>query len=96
MLQKLRVWRDVYYASPLDEAAAARLEEDSGWGRTSISFWATTAPSPTTAARGRKPGRLRPAALIGRPLVVILPMCEVSLGGRHIQVPELGQIRYIR
>jgi signal peptidase I len=96
VLQSLRVWRDVYYASPLDEVAAANLEKGFRLGGDEYFVLGDNSPISEDSRTWPEARTVAANMLIGRPILVIFPVGEFAWGGQHIQVPELGQIRYIR
>ncbi len=96
VIDKVRVYRDVYYTHPiglqgrwgLDEPVRLAADEYFVLGDNSpISEDSRTWPvGPAVAAK----------LLTGKPLVVHFPAREVELGGWIFQVPDPAKIRYIR
>ena len=95
-IRDLRVYRDVYYTGPpgldgrwgLDEPVRLGKDEYFVLGDNStISRDSRTWPEGPAV-----PARL----LIGRPFVVHFPSRPIDLGRWHFQVPDPGEIRYIR
>ena len=60
-LEEVRVYRDVYYTEPIWARQGTGGNAACVWARRSISFWATTARFPRTAAPGRRRPRSVPS-----------------------------------
>jgi signal peptidase I len=96
VLDAVRVYRDVYYAAPLESLGVTptrgvyRLGEDE--------YFVLGDNSPISVdSRNWGPGRaVSHKLLLGKPLAVHYPSTMVDIGGRRFQVPDIGRIRYIR
>ena len=102
-MDRLRVYRDVYYTEP--PFAASRHAPASTVVATTSScvlgadeyfVLGDNSPVSEDSRTWTEDRFVSSKSLVGKPFVVIFPSCEISLGGWHIQVPDLARIRYIR
>jgi signal peptidase I len=95
-LEALRVYRDVYYTPRQGRKASADLATGvtlAGNEYFVIGDNSLTSDDSRSWAEDRMIAR---PWLVGRLLMVALPMREATWYGRHFQVPDAGRIRYIR
>jgi signal peptidase I len=93
-LDRLRVYRDIYYNVP---PGTAREKAESVQVRPDEYFvLGDNSPISEDSRTWAEDRLIRPKSFAGKPFVVIYPACGFSLGGWHIQVPDLTRIRYIR
>ena len=95
-IQNVRINRDVYYRD-----AKGQHGTSSPWQLGPDEYFMLGDNSPVSLDSRSWPHPAVPRRLvIGRPLLVHLPsrQWQVQLGGktRHIRIPDLGRIRYIR
>jgi signal peptidase I len=95
-LGNLRVFRDVYYSRPPERQAAARLTQGVGLGDDEYFVLGDNSPISEDSRTWLPSQTVTTKDLVGRPLAVVFPAREVTLGNQHFQVPELSRIRYIR
>ena len=100
VVDRLRVYRDVYYTEPPFAAPGQPL---AGRGASSCVLGAEeyfvlgdNSPVSEDSRTWTENRFVSLKSLVGKPFVVIYPACEISLGGWQIQVPDLTRIRYIR
>ncbi len=95
VLDRLKVYRDVYYARPAYLASSTAADEDRPGGN---EYYVLGDNSPISEdSRTWTEGRfISVKSFVGKPLMVVYPAKKMMLGNWEIQVPELGKIRYIR
>ena len=95
-IRDLRVYRDVYYTHPIGLQARWGVDEPARLGPDEYFVLGDNSPisddSRTWPAGPAVPERL----LLGKPFVVHFPARRIELCGWHFQVPDPGEIRYIR
>ena len=99
VVDRLRVYRDVYYTEPPFAGSGYSLAGDGmSWRVPEEEYFVLGDNSPVSEdSRAWTEDRfVSPKSLVGKPLVVIFPSREISLGGWRIPVPDLRRIRYIR
>jgi signal peptidase I len=95
VLDRLRVYRDVYYTEALF-TGVHRGESSWQLGEDEYFVLGDNSPISEDSRTWRDDRFARFKSMVGKPFVVIVPSCEFSLGGWHIQVPDMARIRYIR
>ena len=100
VVSRLQVFRDVYYTEPPFVAAgrplAAGVPSSCVPGADQYFVLGDNSPVSEDSRTWTEDRFVGHKSLVGKPFVVIFPSCEISLGGWHIQVPDLTRIRYIR
>ena len=95
VMERLRLYRDLYYTQPSGVHARWGLNEPVQLGPDEFFVLGDNSPvsedSRTWAAGPAVPA----ASLIGRPLLVHFPLREVRLGPWEFQVPDPARMRYI-
>lgn len=94
VLDRLRVYRDVYYTEP--PFAGSRGASSYAPGADEYFVLGDNCPVSDDSRTWSNNRFISLNSLLGKPFVVIFPSCEISLGGWRIQVPDLNRIRYIR
>ncbi len=92
----LRVFRDVYYSRPPGLEARWGLESPVHLGADEYYVLGDNSPFSEDSRTWPEGPGVAAKWLIGKPLVVHLPMKRVEVWGREFQVPALARIRYIR
>ena len=94
VVDRLRVYRDVYYTEPPSAASRAGAK----WHVPKDEYFVLGDNSPLSIDSRTWTGDcfVSHKSLVGKPFVVIFPAFPISLGGWRIQVPDLARIRYIR
>jgi signal peptidase I len=94
VVDRLRVYRDVYYTEPA--FAASRGASSLVLGDDEYFVLGDNSPISEDSRTWTEDRFVSLKSLVGKPFLVIFPFCEISLGGWRIQVPDLARIRYIR
>lgn len=99
VIEELKVYRDVYYTTPIGHEQRAGLAGPVTLGEGAdaqyyvLGDWSfISEDSRNWSAAPGLPGRL----IVGKPLIVLFPPKPVSLGRWSIQIPDISRIRYIR
>jgi signal peptidase I len=94
--EDVRIFRDVYYSEPIGR-------NPYGWGGVPAVMgddsYYVLGDNSSISEDSRTWGKLSPVlsnSLLGKPLAVIFPARNYIIGGRQFQIPDWGQIRYIR
>jgi signal peptidase I len=105
IVDRLRVYRDVYYTEPPFALPGRPLAGHAQTGDNAFScvlgaeeYFVVGDNSPVSEdSRTWTEDRfVSPKSLVGKPFVVIFSARDIPLGGWRIQVPDLTRIRYIR
>lgn len=96
----LRVYRDVYYGEPafatLGHSPLGNGGSPAVLGADEYFVVGDNSPISEDSRTWTEERYVSGKSLVGKPFIVILPSCEISLGGWHFQVPDLARMRYIR
>jgi len=95
-IERVRLWRDVYYTHPIGPEAR---DNPGGACRLGPGEYYVLGDNSLVSIDSRQwaQGPAVPAKfLVGKPLAVHLPSRMLRLGGREFQVPDPRRIRYIR
>jgi signal peptidase I len=95
-LEALRVYRDIYYCQPSIPKAAGKLQRGIRLGDSEFFVLGDNSPISEDSRTWRDGRSVTARELVGFPFLVVFPARGASLGGKFFQVPDLGQIRYIR
>lgn len=97
VLDRLRVYRDVYYSEPAFAVSGAGQGVSTyAPGADEYFVLGDNSPVSEDSRTWTEDRFVSLKSMVGKPFVVIFPSCEISLGGWRIQVPDLSRIRYIR
>lgn len=95
-LDRLRVFRDVYYDIPVGQSAERKSASDSANGVPGFFLLGDNAPFSEDSRSWSKDSALNEDALVGKPFFVFLPTRGVQVQGRWFRIPDHAAIRYIR
>jgi signal peptidase I len=96
VLDDVRVYRDIYYVRPADRDGSRPLERGVRLGDGEFFVLGDNSPISEDSRTWSEDWAVRADQLVGRPLLVVLPVRGAWLGGRFFQVPDPRRIRYIR
>jgi len=92
VLENLRVYRDVYYT----QQGWRGLNRPTRLGEDEFFVLGDNSPVSVDSRAWAEGESVKSNSLIGKPLIVIIPVRNANWFGRDVQVPDLGKIRYIR
>ena len=100
VVDRLRVYRDIYYTEPSFAASGPRLTGAgaSSWvvGADEYFVLGDNSPISEDSRTWTEHRFVNLKSFVGKPFLVIFPSREIPLGGWRIRVPDFTRIRYIR
>jgi len=95
-LDRIRVYRDVYYTHPIGPVARWGVDQPVTMGQDAFFVLGDNSPVSEDSRTWAGGPSVCLDRVVGRPVVVHFPPRELTFWGFHIQVPDLSRIRYIR
>jgi len=96
VLGDVKIYRDVYYTHPIRPEARWGLAEPMRLADHEYFVLGDNSPVSEDSRTWPERGAVDAKLLLGKPLAVLYPAQDVEWGAWHFQVPNPGQMRYIR
>ena len=96
VLEDLRVYRDVYYTTPVRTANGRNSHGPVRLGVNEYYVLGDNSPISADSRTWPEGPAISGKWLLGKPLAIVFPAREAEQGGRRFQVPDPARIRYIR